>query len=582
MSAAFAGVERSVLGRRWRPRPGDAQQVLGYAQRLGVSEPVARILVGRGVPESEAAAFLDPRIRDLLPDPSRFRDMDKAVARLVDAVVRGEPIAIFGDYDVDGATSAALLHGVLSAAGAKVRHYIPDRMKEGYGPNAPALLKLRAEGAAVAVTVDCGTTAHAPLEAAREAGLDVIVVDHHAAESRLPPAFAVVNPNRIDEPGGYGELAAVGVAFLLAVGLNRALRAAGREGPDLLGYLDLVALGTVCDVVPLTGLNRAFVAQGLKAIRARGRIGIAALADVAGLAERAEAFHLGFLLGPRVNAGGRVGESDLGVRLLTAADPAEAAEIARRLDGYNRERQRIEAEVLASATAAAEADSGGDMVLVAGEGWHPGVIGIVASRLKERFERPALVIALDGETGKGSARSGFGWDLGASVIAAREAGLLINGGGHANAAGLTVARGALAELRAFLAGRLADHLRTAERRSTVEFDGALGLAAATAALIGELDKVGPYGMGNPEPRFVFPAVRVAKADIVGEKHVRCFLQDARGARLAAIAFRSVDTPLGEILLRTDGSSLHLVGRLKLDTWRGAGRVQLHIEDASAT
>ncbi len=582
MSAAFAGIERSALGRRWQARDGDTNLVLGLAQRLGVSETVARILVGRGVPEAEAAAFLDPRLRDLLPDPSHLKDMDKAVARIVAAIEAGEPVAIFGDYDVDGATSAALLHGVIAGAGGQVTHYIPDRMKEGYGPNAPALLKLRGDGAKVVVTVDCGTTAHAPLEAAREAGLDVIVVDHHAAEAKLPPAFAVVNPNRMDETSAHGQLAAVGVSFLLAVALNRALRKAGKPEIDLLGYLDLVALGTVCDVVPLVGLNRAFVAQGLKAIRARTRIGIAALADVAGMQERAQAFHLGFLLGPRVNAGGRVGEADLGVRLLSSSDPAEAAALAGRLDGYNRERQRIEAEVLADATAAAEAQAAENLVVVAGDGWHPGVIGIVASRLKDRFERPALVIALDGETGKGSARSGFGWDLGASVIAAREAGLLLNGGGHANAAGLTVARGSVDALRAFLSERLGEHLQKVERRTVVEYDGTLTLAAANADLIGELDKVGPYGMGNPEPRFVFPAVRVAKADVVGERHVRCFLQDARGARLAAIAFRATETPLGSLLLRGDGASLHILGRLKLDTFRGTSRVQLHIEDAAGT
>jgi len=580
VSAPFAGIERSALGRRWQPRSGETSRILGLAQRLGVSETVARILVGRGIPEESAASFLDPKLRDLLPDPSHLKDLDKSVARLIAAIDAREPIAIFGDYDVDGATSAALLQGVLAAAGADVRHYIPDRMKEGYGPNAPALLKLRDEGAKVVITVDCGTTAHAPLEAARDAGLDVIVVDHHAAEARLPPAYAIVNPNRMDQDSAHGQLAAVGVAFLLAVAINRALRLAGRPQADLLGYLDLVALGTVCDVVPLNGLNRAFVAQGLKAIQARSRIGIAALADVAGLQERAQAFHLGFLLGPRVNAGGRVGEADLGVRLLTSGDAGEAADLARRLDGYNRERQRIEAEVLASAMAAAESQAGGDIVVVAGEGWHPGVIGIVASRLKDRSERPALVIAIDGETGKGSARSGFGWDLGAAVIAAREAGLLINGGGHANAAGLTVARTAIDPLRGFLADRLAAHLKSVERRTIVDYDGTLTLAAANADLIGELDKVGPYGMGNPEPRFVFPAVRVAKADIVGERHVRCFLQDSRGARLSAIAFRAVETPLGQILLRNDGASLHILGRLKLDTYRGAARVQLQIEDAS--
>ncbi|MCZ8311813.1 MAG: single-stranded-DNA-specific exonuclease RecJ [Magnetospirillum sp.] len=576
---SFAGLERSVLGRRWQPRLGDARAAMALAQRAGLSETVARILAGRGVDAEHAASFLAPKIRDAMPDPSHLKDMDKAVDRLIAAIDAGEPIAIFGDYDVDGATSAALLHGHLEALGAKVRHYIPDRMKEGYGPNAPALLMLAQEGVRVVVTVDCGTTAHAPLAAAAEAKLDVIVVDHHAAEVSLPQAFAIVNPNRIDQTSELGQLAAVGVAFLLLVALNRTLRKRGRDAPDLLEALDLVALGTVADVVPLTGLNRAFVAQGLKAIAARARVGIAALADVAGLAETPQAFHLGFLLGPRVNAGGRVGEADLGVRLLTTRDPIEATDLAKRLDGYNRDRQRIEAEVLAAALAQAEGNPN-DLTLVAGEGWHPGVIGIVASRLKDRFDRPAFVVALDGDVGKGSARSAFGWDIGAATIAARHAGLLINGGGHANAAGLTVARDALPALRAFLDAHLAEHLKRASRATVLDYDDVVPLSAATPAFLDELEQVGPFGMGNPEPRFVLAGVRIAKADVVGTNHVRCFLQDARGARLAAIAFRSLDSELGSLLLRGDGAPLHLVGRLKRDAYRGAVRVQFHIEDAA--
>ncbi|MCM0022108.1 MAG: single-stranded-DNA-specific exonuclease RecJ, partial [Tagaea sp.] len=552
-------------------------------QRLGVPEIVARILAGRGIDAESAPAFLAPRLRDALPDPFAFKDMDKAVARLVAAIDKGETIAVFGDYDVDGATSSALLRRFFAGVGAKSVVYIPDRMKEGYGPNAPALLKLKAEGAAVAITVDCGTTAHAPLLAASEAGLDMIVVDHHAAEAQLPRALAIVNPNRLDESGAHGQMAAVGVAFVLAVGLNKALREAGKAhlaNDDMLGLLDLVALGTVCDVVPLTGVNRAFVSQGLKAVAARGRVGLAALADVAGLNETPQAFHLGFLLGPRVNAGGRVGEADLGTRLLTTDDPAQAAEIARRLDAYNRERQRIEADVLESALTEAEEAGAADFVCVAGEGWHPGVIGIVASRLKEKYDRPALVIALDGGIGKGSARTALGFDIGAATIAARAEGLLINGGGHANAAGLTVSRDALPALRRFFDAAVAEYFRAAPKRGSYEIDGALSLAGATTEFLDELDKMAPYGMGNPEPRFVFANVRIAKADIVGEKHIRCFLQDARGGRLAAIAFRAVDTGLAQILLRADGSAVHLAGRLKRDTWRGASRVQLHIEDAA--
>ncbi len=583
MTGAVLGVETSALGRFWRPRLTEDRVALALAQRLGVSEIVARILAGRGIDADAAPAFLSPRLREALPDPFAFKDVDKAVARLVRAIDAGETIAVFGDYDVDGATSSALLRRFFAGVGAKSVVYIPDRMKEGYGPNAPALLRLKAEGAAVAITVDCGTTAHAPLRAAAEAGLDMVVVDHHAAEPELPPALAIVNPNRLDETGAHGQMAAVGVAFVLAVGLNKALREAGKRhlpNDEMLGLLDLVALGTVCDVVPLTGVNRAFVAQGLKAVAARGRVGLAALADVAGLAETPQASHLGFMLGPRVNAGGRVGEADLGTRLLTTDDPAEATEIARRLDAYNRERQRIEGEVLESALSAAEATGSADFVCVAGEGWHPGVIGIVASRLKEKYDRPALVIALDGDVGKGSARSALGFDIGAATIAARAEGLLVNGGGHANAAGLTVARDALPALRAFFDARVAAHFSVAPKRGTYDVDGLLSLAGATTGFLDELDLIAPFGMGNPEPRFVFPAVRVAKSDVVGGKHVRCFLQDARGARLAGIAFRAMETGLAEVLLRSDGAAVHLAGRLKRDVWRGAQRVQLHIEDAA--
>ncbi|MBL8653886.1 MAG: single-stranded-DNA-specific exonuclease RecJ [Alphaproteobacteria bacterium] len=582
-AAAFLGVQRSALGRFWRPRLADERAALALAQRLGVPEIVARILAGRGVDADAAPGFLEPRLRDALPDPFGFKDRDRAAKRLVAAIKDKETIAVFGDYDVDGATSSALLRGFFAAVGGESVVYIPDRMKEGYGPNALALLKLKADGAGVAVTVDCGTTAHAPLQAASDAGLDMIVVDHHAAEPQLPKAFAIVNPNRLDESGAHGQMAAVGVAFLLAVAVNRRLRDDGLKHLDnegLLGLLDLVALGTVCDVVPLTGVNRAYVAQGLKAIAARARPGIAALADVAGLSETPQAFHLGFTLGPRVNAGGRVGEADLGTRLLTTQDPLEAAEIARKLDGYNRERQRIEAEVLESALTEAEAMGKSDFVCVAGEGWHAGVIGIVASRLKEKYDRPALVIALDGEIGKGSARSAMGFDIGAATIAARAEGLLINGGGHANAAGLTVARDALPALQRFLNARVAAYFSDAPRVSTYDLDGAMSLAGATTGFLDEIDKIGPFGMGNPEPRFAFANLRIAKADIVGTDHVRCFLQDARGARLAGIAFRSASSPLGTLLLRGDGAALHIAGRLKRDTWRGAQRVQLHIEDAA--
>ncbi|MGQ0664183.1 MAG: single-stranded-DNA-specific exonuclease RecJ [Pseudomonadota bacterium] len=576
----FLGVERSLTGRRWRARLADERAALALAQRLGCPEIVARVLAGRGVGADEAPAFLDPRLRDQLPDPSHLKDMDKAAHRLARALSGGETIAVFGDYDVDGATSAALLHRFFTAAGGRVRFYIPDRLREGYGPNAPALLRLHAEGAGVVVTVDCGITAHGALAAAAAAGLDVIVVDHHVAEPALPEAHAIVNPNRLDESSPHRQLAAVGLSFLLAVALNRRLRRDGwyaaRPEPDLLGLLDLVALGTVCDVVPLTGLNRAFVSQGLKVIAQRRTAGLVALADVARLSAPCGAYHLGFVLGPRVNAGGRIGAADLGARLLTTDDPHEARELAERLDGLNRERQTIEAAVLEAALAQAD---GGGLVFVAGQGWHAGVIGVVAGRLAERFDRPACVVALDRGIGKGSGRSASGVDLGAAVIAARQAGLLVNGGGHPNAAGFTVEEARLGELREFLSSRIAERT-VADLRPELGLDGALALAAATPDLIASLERVGPFGAGNAEPRFAFPGVRIARADAVGERHVRCFLADQRSGRLQAIAFRALGTPLGRALLDGAGASLHVAGHLRADEWRGERRVRLQIEDAA--
>lgn len=556
---------------------------LALAQRLALPEIVARVLAARGIDADAAPAFLAPRLRDMLPDPGHLKDMDAASERVARAVRDGEEIAIFGDYDVDGATSSAVLKRFLAAAGGKVRIYIPDRIREGYGPNAPALLRLKSEGATLVITVDCGVTAHAPLAEAADAGLDVIVVDHHVAEPKLPRACAVINPNRLDETSPHRQLAAVGVSFLLAVAVNRRLRECGwygdREAPDLLNLLDLVALGTVCDVVPMTGLNRALVTQGLKVMAARLNMGLVALADVAHIQQRCDAYHLGFVLGPRVNAGGRVGEADLGARLLTSEDPEETRQLAERLDRHNRERQQIEGAVLEAAMAQVEAAGKSAMVFAAGEGWHPGVIGVAAGRLRERYERPAIVVALADGIGKASCRSAQGVDIGAAVIAARQAGLLVNGGGHPNAAGFTVEQGKLAELKSFLEARIMAEAASAAGPS-LGFDGALSLSAATAELVETLQQVGPYGVGNPEPRFVFPSVRVAKADIVGERHVRCFLSDPRGNRLNAIAFRAVDTPVGGLLMDRAGSSIHLAGRLRADEWRGAVRVQLQIEDAA--
>ena len=585
MSEAFLGVERSLTGRRWLSRGGDERLALALSQRLALPEVVGRVLAARGIGLDEAPSFLNPTLRDLLPDPSHLKDMDKAVTRLVGAVTGGEIIGIFGDYDVDGATSSALLRNVLHAVGAQVRVYIPDRVVEGYGPNAPALLRLQAEGVGVVVTVDCGATAHAALATVAEAGLDMIVVDHHLGEAALPPALAVINPNRLDETSPHGHLAAVGVAFLLAVGLNRGLKQAGwfatRQAPDLLHWLDLVALGTVCDVVPLIGVNRALVTQGLKIMARRQNMGLAALADIAGIKEAPGAYHLGYVLGPRVNAGGRVGEAGLGTRLLSTDDAAEAADLARQLDGYNKDRQEIEASVLLDAIEQVETcpDDGRPLLVAAGEGWHQGVIGIVAGRLKERYGRAALVVALDGETGKGSGRSVPGLDLGAAIIAARQAGLLTAGGGHAMAAGFTVARDRLPAFHAFVAERLQAQL-DGELVPLLELDGALDAGAVSVDLVETLAQAGPFGSGNPEPRFAIAAARIVKADVVGSGHVRLVLAGAGGKRLKAIAFRAADSEMGHALLSSQGAAFHLAGSLRADTWQGTTSVQLVIDDAA--
>jgi single-stranded-DNA-specific exonuclease len=587
----FLGVERSLTGKRWEERLSDGRQALALSQQLGLPEVIGRVLAARGVELEEAERFLNPTLRDYLPDPSAFQDMDRAAQRLRNAIESGESIAVFGDYDVDGATAAAVLARFFAAIGVTLEIYIPDRLAEGYGPNAPALKRLKGRGVDLVVTVDCGITAFEALDEAAAAGLEVIVVDHHAAEPRLPIAAAVVNPNRLDDSSGHGQLAAVGVAFLLVVALNRALREAGwyarhnRAAPDLIQWLDLVALGTVCDVVPLTGLNRALVAQGLKVMAARRNAGLVALSDVSRIDDKPGTYHAGFLLGPRVNAGGRVGEAPLGARLLTCDDPGEAAAIAARLDGYNSERREIELLVLDQAIRQVEESGpGAGLVVAAAEGWHAGVIGIVASRLKDRFNKPALVVALEGGVGKGSARSVPGVDLGAAVIAARQEGLLVNGGGHPMAAGLTVAADCLAELTAFLDMRLARRLAEIDYRPSLGIDGALKPRGATLELLEQLERCGPFGVGNAQPRFALPAVRVAKASVVGDNHVRCFLGDSQGGSgggsLKGIAFRALDSDLGPALLQTAGLPLHVAGRLQVDRWGGRESVQFIIEDAA--
>jgi single-stranded-DNA-specific exonuclease len=584
---AMLGVERSMCGRRWRLRTEDVRAAEATAVRLGLPEIVARLLAQRGIDVDHAPGFLAPRLRDQLPDPSHLRDMEIAAARLVEAVQSGETIGIFGDYDVDGATSAALLARFFAAVGAPTRIYVPDRLREGYGPNTPALLRLREEGVRLVVTVDCGTNAHLPLADAAAAGLDIIVVDHHVAEPLLPRAVAIVNPNRLDETSPHGQLAAVGVAFLLAVAVNRALRHAGwyssgRAEPDLLQWLDLVALGTVCDVVPLTGVNRALVAQGIKVARRNRNGGLAALGAVACLSEPVDAYHLGFVLGPRVNAGGRVGAADLGARLLATDDAALAADLAARLDAYNRERRDIEARTLEAAISFVEgARQSPVLVFAAAEGWHPGVIGIVAARLKERYERPACVVALADGIGKGSGRSVAGLALGPAVIAARQAGLLINGGGHAMAAGFTVPAENIDALREFLTARLGDGADRERLVPELRIDAALSIAAAQSELIEHITKLAPFGAANPEPRFAFPGVRVIHAAPVGTEHLRCMLTDPLDSgRLRAIAFRAAGTPLGKFLSETRGAAIDVTGHLRRDGWRGGDAVQLTIDDAA--
>ncbi|MBS0540625.1 MAG: single-stranded-DNA-specific exonuclease RecJ [Proteobacteria bacterium] len=589
--AAFLDIEKSLTGRRWAARLDDERTALAIVQRHGLPDAIARLLAARNVPLDEVPDFLDPTLRKFLPDPSHLKDMDAAIARLVAAVQAGEKIVVFGDYDVDGATSSALLLRFFRAVGGNAGVYIPDRRKEGYGPNAPALLKIKQEGASVVVTVDCGVTAYAPLKEARAAGLDLIVIDHHQAEIALPEATAVVDPNRLDDDSPHKQLAAVGVAFLLAVGVNRALRAAGwyttaRPEPDLRQWLDLVALGTVADVVPLTGVNRALVRSGLQVMRKRGNVGLAALADVARLREEPEAYHLGFFLGPRVNAGGRVGQADLGARLLSSEDPHEVGALAMRLDELNGERRAIEREVLDQAISRIEGQYGPDraalpsVLVVESDGWHVGVIGIVASRLVERYGRPAFVIGMDGDLGKGSGRSVRGVDLGNAVLAARQAGLLVNGGGHAMAAGLTVARSALADLTAFLDGRISPQLGAAPALRELGIDAAIAPAAATQELVEMIDRAGPFGAGNAQPRFVLPSVRVSHAQTVGEGHVRCTLVGAERGRVEAIAFRAGQSELGPALLDPSRPVLHVAGGLRIDRYNGRASVRLQIDDAA--
>lgn len=583
------GVERSLAGKRWRWRGGN--MAVGEPGQGGATldhDIVTQLLLARGVPPSDLDRQREPRLRAFLPDPSIFADMDAAADRLAQAVIGGENITIYGDYDVDGATSAALLVRALRMVGTAADYYIPDRLLEGYGPSGEALVELGRRGSSLVVTVDCGAMAHEALAQAHEAGIDVIVVDHHKCSPELPRAVALVNPNRLDESdagAAHGHLAAVGVAFLLTIALVRTLRGRGyfegRDEPDLMSLLDLVALGTVADVAALHGLNRAFVAQGLKVMARRANTGMAALIDASRLTRSPQCSDLGFALGPRINAGGRVGEATLGVRLLTTEDQDEAQAIAAQLSALNDERRAIEGAVQEAAEAQLAAQHNRSVILVSGEGWHPGVIGIVAGRIKEKSGKPAVVVALDGGAGKGSGRSIAGVDLGAAIIAAREAGLLVAGGGHAMAAGLTVEAAKLEALSDWLDARLAGHVARAAGDREMLLDLGLAPGGLTTDLVANLELAGPYGMGWPGPRLAVGPVRLVNADVVGTDHLRVIAAGEDGRSFKAIAFRAAGSELGQTLLHgARGRRLWLAGRAKIDDWGSVPKVELHLEDAA--
>jgi single-stranded-DNA-specific exonuclease len=585
---AVFGVDNSLSGKAWRWRGG--YMALESAEGGLERGLVDQLLLGRGIAREELALHRSPSLRSFLPDPSIFSDMDSAADRLAQAILAGEQITVFGDYDVDGATSAALLVRLLRSLGHDAGAYIPDRLLEGYGPSGEALVRLGTEGSSLVVTVDCGAMAFEALAAAHDAGIDVIVVDHHKCAAELPRAFALVNPNRLDEcdeAAAHGHLAAVGVAFVLAVALVRTLRRQGyfeeRPEPDLFALLDLVALGTVADVAAIRGLNRAFVAQGLKVMAQRRNVGMAALIDASRLTRPPSCSDCGFALGPRINAGGRVGEAKLGVRLLTTEDPDEARAIAEQLSALNDERRAIEAAVQQAAEQQIDAQHNRAVLTIAGHGWHPGVIGIVAGRIKEKTGKPTVVIALDRESGqgKGSGRSISGVDLGAAIIGAKDKGLLVAGGGHAMAAGLTVEEAKLDELAAWLDAQLAPAVARASAERVVSLDLSLAPGGLTPALVEMLDSAGPFGVGWPAPRVAVGPVRLVRAELVGSDHVRLIASGQDGASFKAIAFRAAETAMGQALLHgAAGRRLWLAGRAKIDDWGSRPQAELHLEDAA--
>jgi single-stranded-DNA-specific exonuclease len=589
---AFLGVTRSLTDRLWRDRldARGAARALAIVQRYQLPEMLARLLAGRNVEIDAVADFLDPTIRKLMPDPFTVTQMEVAATRIADAAVRGEKVAIFGDYDVDGATSAALLAWYLRHCGLDPLIHIPDRLFEGYGPNTEAVRALAAKGATLLVTVDCGTTSLEPLAEAKRLGMSVVIIDHHQCGEALPEVDALVNPNRPDDLSGLGHLAAVGLTLVTLVAVNRELRARGfwtgeMPEPDLLGMLHHVALGTVADVAPLVGLNRAFVAKGLIAMRRRDHVGHTALMDVSRLNGPPEAWHLGFMLGPRINAGGRIGRADLGVRLLLEGDVSEAARIAAELDRLNSERrvieQAAEAQAEAEALAALGLEDKGSVIVTASQGWHPGVVGLVAARLKEKFSRPAFAIALEpGGIGTGSGRSIGGVDLGKAVRQAVADGVLLKGGGHAMAAGVTLRKEKLAEFRAYMENALAHDVAQSRHVNELFIDGAVTARGATAELVATLNRAGPFGSGNPEPVLALPSHQLVFADEVGQAHLRVRFKAGDGAVVNGVAFRAVGQKLGNALIGHRGQVLHVAGSLAVDRYQGTERVQLRVLDVA--
>jgi single-stranded-DNA-specific exonuclease len=585
----FLDVRRSATGIAWEHRLNDRQEMaaLAIAQGHGTGDLLARVLAGRGVTSELTERFLDPTIRDLLPDPASLTDMETAADRIARAILRREKVAIFGDYDVDGAASSALLKRYLAHYGVSADIYIPDRIFEGYGPNPDAMRELVARGASLIVTVDCGTNSAASIEAAKEAGADVVVLDHHQVGGPLPAATAVVNPNRDDDLSGQGYLCAAGVTFLALVQTAKALRAhnTGVAAPNLLSMLDLVALATVCDVVPLVGVNRAFVVKGLIAIRQQNNPGLAALARVSRIGEPINAFHLAFLIGPRINAGGRIGDAALGSRLLATDDQAEADAIAETLSRLNQERQAMEQEMLAEARAEADAEllggAGPGVLVTASDKWHPGIVGLLASRLKDHARRPSFAIAFNANgVGTGSGRSVSGFDLGRLVREAAAEGLIVKGGGHAMAAGITVERSKLGALRAFFEARAASEVMRLRNEESLKIDAALSADGATQDLLDALERAGPYGAGHPAPVLVLPRHRLADARLIGTNHIRADLKSESGGRIQAIAFRADGTDLGQFLIKHRGAAVHVAGALSGNYWNGARSVQFRIMDAA--